>query len=105
MDNNKVNNPKTEVDENALMNERDYLTDMLETEKNMRQNISIALNEASNEELYEEIYNMYEEVGEQQRKLYELMFKKGWYCLEKADPNKITTSYNKCINSIENLNK
>lgn len=103
--NNKVNNPKTEVDESILMNEKDCLTDMLETEKNMRTNISIALNEASNENLYNEIYTTYEEVGDVQRQLFELMFKKGWYCLEKADNNKIKTSYNKCLNSIENLNK
>lgn len=105
MDNNKVSNPKTEVDENLTMNEKDFLTDMLETEKNMRVNISVALNEASNEELYNEIYTTYEDVGDMQRKLYELMFRKGWYCLEKADTNKITTAYNKCLNGVENLNK
>lgn len=31
--NNKVTNPKTEVDESILMNEKDCITDMLETEK------------------------------------------------------------------------
>ena len=29
MDNNKVSNPKTEVDENLTMNEKDFLTDIL----------------------------------------------------------------------------
>lgn len=102
---NQITNPKTEVDENILMNDKDYLTDMLETEKNMRVNIAIALNEASNEELYNEIYSMYEEIATSQRQLFELMFKKGWYAVEKADTNKINTSYNKCLNSLEPLNK
>ena len=50
--NNKVQNPKTEIPANSNMNDRDFLNDILESEKNMSVNYTYALNEASNEELF-----------------------------------------------------
>lgn len=104
MNNQKVSNPKTEVPETKNMNERDYLNDLLETEKNMSVNLTIALNEASNEELYNKIKNIYESVKQSQRDLFELMFRNGWYCLEKAEEQKITQSINKLEQSMQELN-
>lgn len=92
--NEKVQNTKTEVPKSINMNDCDYLNDMLETEKNMGVNLCIALNEASNNELYEEIFDFFEDVKEAGRDLYELAFKKGWYSLEKETPEKISTKYN-----------
>ena len=54
--NNKVQNPKIELDSSIEMNDENYLNDILETEKNMSVNFTYALNEASNETLFNEIY-------------------------------------------------
>ena len=97
--NNKVQNPKTEVPANSNMNDRDFLNDILESEKNMSVNYTYALNEASNEELFKRIYNMFIHIKEAQRNLFELSFKKGWYTLEKAEENKI----NEEINTLSNM--
>lgn len=97
--NNKVQNPKTEVPANSNMNDRDFLNDILESEKNMSVNYTYALNEASNEELFKRIYDMFIHIKEEQRNLFELSFKKGWYTLEKAEENKI----NEEINTLSNM--
>lgn len=97
--NNKVQNHKTEVPANSNMNDRDFLNDILESEKNMSVNYTYALNEASNEELFKRIYDMFIHIKEAQRNLFELSFKKGWYTLEKAEENKI----NEEINTLSNM--
>ena len=97
--NNKVQNPKTEVPANSTMNDRDFLNDILESENNMSVNYTYALNEASNEELFKRIYDMFIHIKETQRNLFELSFKKGWYTLEKAEENKI----NEEINTLSNM--
>ncbi len=90
MNNNKVQNPQTEVPNTVELNDCDYLNEMLACEKNMSVNLTIALNEASNKELFNEIYTIYEDVKTSQRDLYNMAFKNGWYTLEKAEQQKIT---------------
>lgn len=102
--NNKVQNQKTMVPANSEMNDRDFINDMLETEKNMSVNFTYALNEASNEELFNEIYTMFESIKESQRALFELAFKKGWYSLEKAEEMKISEEYNTLNTLLNELN-
>lgn len=62
--NNKVQNPKIELDSSIEMNDENYLNDILETEKNMSVNFTYALNEASNETLFNEIYEMFKQIKE-----------------------------------------
>lgn len=100
--NNKVENPKTEVPETVEMNERDYLNALLEIEKNMSNNLSIALNEASCDKLFNAEFVLFTETKGMARDLYDMMFAFGWYSLEKAEANKI----NEAINEQEtNLNQ
>ena len=47
--NNKVNNPEVNVSKTINMNEKNYLEVILENEKNMSNNLSIAIDEASND--------------------------------------------------------
>lgn len=94
MNDNKVQNPKTEVPQTPEMNDKDYLNDMLSTEKAMVNHYSYAINEASNDTLYQEINHILEETSSLQRELYNLMFEKGWYSLEKADQQKIMEKQN-----------
>ena len=62
-----------------------------------------AKTEASNEILYKEIKNMCEDIAIMQRKTYELMFKNGWYALEKAETTKIADKYQMLNNEFESL--
>ena len=48
----KIQNPKMEVPSGIEINDKDMLTALLEIEKNMSVNLTIAMNEASNENLY-----------------------------------------------------
>ncbi|SER78994.1 Coat F domain-containing protein [Gracilibacillus ureilyticus] len=91
--NNKIQNPETTVQKTQAMNDRDFLTDILATEKYLTQAYSTALNEASNQHLYQYILNIFEETQNCHRELYNLMFQNGWYSLEQADMQKCQQSY------------
>ena len=92
--NNKISNQKTQVPQTNAMNDKDYLSTILEIQKSMVKNLSVALTEASNNELYNDYYDMFDEISNLQRQTYDLMFKKGWYCLEMAEENKINEKLN-----------
>ena len=93
MNNQKVQNPKTETPKTIELNDKDMITDLLATEKNMNVNFAIALNEASNEILCQKLMECANQIRNAQRSLYELSFAKGWYTLEKAETQKITEAY------------
>ena len=93
--NNKVQNPKTEVPANSNMNDRDFLNDILESEKNMSVNYTYALNEASNKNIYKLYYDVFSSSSKMQADLFDLSFKKGWYQLETAEEDVIEKAYNK----------
>ena len=101
--NNKIQNPKIELNSSIEMNDENYLNDILETEKNMSVNFTYALNEASNETLFNEIYEMFKQIKEAQRNLFELSFRKGFYTLEKAETNKINEEYNTLLNKFNEI--
>ena len=103
--NNKIKNPKTEVPETLEMNDKDYITTMLTIEKGMVKDYAVALTEASNTDLYNDCYDMFNEIIGLQREIYNLMFKKGWYEIEKADENKITQKLNMLEGSMPELGK
>lgn len=90
---NKVQNPETQVPKTPQMNDRDFANDMLSTEKYITAAYSTALNEASNQAIYQDLSTIFNETQDCQRNLYNLMFKHGWYSLEKADQQKIQQAY------------
>ena len=92
--NNKIENPKTEVPETVELNDLDYISEVLECEKNMSVNMTIALNETSNDTLYNELFPIFEEIKNCQRELFNLAFRKGWYSLEEAEETKIEEKLN-----------
>jgi spore coat protein CotF len=75
------------------MNDRDFANDLLSTEKYMTNAYSVAMNEASHQSLYQDMLTVFNETQNQQRELYNLMFKKGWYKVEAADQQKLQQSY------------
>ncbi len=87
---NKVCCKETKVDATKNMNERDYLIDILSSEKDITKNMCVALTEASNKKLNSEFKEIYDSVEEIQREAYDLAWNNGWYSLEEAETKKIS---------------
>lgn len=103
MNNNKITNPKTETPTGIAMNDKDYLTSLLSCLKEMTKNYTTAMTEASNENLHKSFHATFEELMNLQREVYELMFRNGWYSLEKAENTKITEKYNTLSQEYQDL--
>ena len=103
MNNNKICNPKTEVPNGTKLNDKDYLNSTLSLLKEMEKNYVMALTEVSNEYLFTKYNNMFDNIKNLQREVYELAFKKGWYTLEKTEENKLTEKYNTLNQEFTNL--
>ena len=88
--NKEIKNPKMEVPTGNKMNDRDYLNCVLELEKNLSNYYSLALNEASNDYLYEDYFSLLEDTKDAARELYNFMFEYGWYTLEEEASEKVT---------------
>ena len=101
--NNKIQNPKTELPDTTSLNDCDYLNQVLECTKNMSVNMSIALNEASNQKLYDEFYQIFNDLKIAQRDLYNMAFKNGWYSLEKSENTKINEKINELTQKLNQL--
>ena len=69
--NNKISNEKVPVEGGIELNDKDYI----------------------NEILYSKYKTMFDEYSSLQREIYEIMFRFGWYELEKSDNNKINEKY------------
>ncbi|WP_228550114.1 spore coat protein [Salinibacillus xinjiangensis] len=89
----KISNQETQVPKTPQMNERDFINDILTTEKYMTAAYSTAMNEVSNQTLYSDLATIFKETQDCQRNLFDMMFKKGWYSLEVADQQKMQQSY------------
>ena len=104
MNNNNISNPKQEVSSGMIMNDKDYITDILSSLKCLVKDYAVALTEASNDALHSKYLNMFSNFDSLQREVYQLMFTKGWYVIEKADDDKITQKYNLLNEELTNLN-
>ena len=104
MDNsNKISNPKTEVPTGKALNDKDYINCLLSSLKEMVKNYAITLTESSNEILYDSYKMMFDNYVSLQREVYELMFRKGWYSLEKAEMQKISSKVQMLSQEIADL--
>lgn len=102
--NNQISNPKVEVGKGMALNEKDYITCLLSTLKEMSKGYALAMSEASCESLYEIYKNAFISISSLQREVYEVMFRKGWYILEKSDTNKINSKYQMLSQEYSDLN-
>jgi len=91
--NNQIKNTKTEVPTGIKLNDKDYLNSLLSCLKEIVKNYAVVLTEASNENLYNTYKTMFDKYIELQRNVFELAFRKGWYTLETAEPNKVSNKY------------
>ena len=99
---NKVSNENNEFS-NIPMTDKDYATMLLIMLKDISKNYTISLTEASNEILYNKYKDMYVKYINMQRNLFEEMYRKGWYNLEKVEDNKLTTKYNTLNNEFNSI--
>jgi len=104
MTNNQISNPKTEVPKGTSINDKDYMNSLLSCLKEIVKNYAVVLTEASNETLYKEYKTMFDEYSNLQREVYETMFRKGWYSLEKVDKQKLDTKYQTLNQEFMDLN-
>lgn len=86
---NIIKNDEQQVPKTREMSDCDYLNDLLSTTKSIANNYSIVISEASNDDLYNEYIKLFKDTQDCQRRLFNLLFKKGWYKLEKADQTKV----------------
>lgn len=102
--NNQISNPKVEVATGFALNEKDYITCLNSTLKEMSKGYVMAMTEASCESLYNLYKEIFDRISSLQREVYEIMFRKGWYVLEKCDSNKINTKYQNFSTEYRDLN-
>lgn len=81
----------------------DYLANLLEIEKNMSNNYSYAVNEASSDDLYEEFLDMFINVKDMARDIYDIMVSKSWYPVEYVQESKVNQEAEKLTTKLENL--
>lgn len=102
--NNKISNPKVEVPTGMALNDKDYINSLLSCLKEMEKNYVIAMSEASNEQLYDTYKNIFLTISSLEREAYELMFRKGWYTLEKEEKQKIAQKYQMLSQEYQDMN-
>lgn len=84
------------------MSDKEYIMDILDTEKSMSVNMTYALNEASCDKLYKEYFKMFESINKSAKDVFNLAYKNGFYELEEETGTKI----NKAIKTLtEELEK
>lgn len=101
--NNQISNQKVEVPNGTGLNDKDYITSLIHCLKEMSKNYVIAMTEASNEALYEKYSIIFNQIINLQRETYEVMFRKGWYTLEKADTNKVSSKHQMLTQELNSL--
>lgn len=75
------------------MNNKEFMMDILETEKSMSVNMTYALNEASSKYLYDKYFKMFKEINKVTKDIFSLAYSKGFYKLEQETPKKINNAY------------
>lgn len=101
--NNNVSNNQVEVPKTNAMNDKDYLNALLELEKNMSNNLSIALNEASCDKLFNAEFLLFTETKGMARDIFNVMFDCGWYSLEKESKQKIDQTLSELETNLNEL--
>lgn len=95
----QIKNPETQVPNTPELNDKDYIELVLNDIKKLTgMGFPNALNEASNETLFNELFQMYQETQKKQRELFNLMFKKGWYTISAEQKQKLMQTYQKFQN-------
>jgi spore coat protein CotF len=79
-------------------NDRDRINDVLATVKYMTMAYNVAVNEASNDSLYQTQMNILTNLHQAQRDVYNAMSAKGWYKTDPADQQKVGQAFQQFSN-------
>lgn len=90
----KIDNPVTKVNIGIDLNDKDFSNLLLSSLKEMEKCLCICMTEASNDFLYNKYVDMFNEVSELQRKVFDFAFYNGWYVLETVSDTKIKEKLN-----------
>lgn len=101
----EVGNNKTKVPKGMELNDKDYGNSLLSCLKELEKNYTVALTEASNDTLYDELFATFQQISELQRETYNLLFQNGWYQLEEADQTKIDKKLKMLSQECKDLNE
>ena len=99
----KICNPITKIKNSKQMNEKNYLITILKIEKELLTTYLTALEDASNSNLYEDYHDMFNDISDLQREIYNLLFEKGWNYLEIANEDKINEKIIEMQNQLSQL--
>ena len=100
----EVKSKETTIANPNEYNDKDILTDVLSSLKSLSNIYGTCLQEASNEDLYQQIEDCSNKVATMQRRVFCKLFSLGWYVLEKqtqAKINKTISKYSKSCFSVK----
>ena len=98
-----LKNNKTIVKKGKKLNDKDILNDVLISMKHLVSSYGIAVNEASNKNIYKLFNSLLNNSSKLQAEIFDISFKKGWYTIETADNKKINNAYNKANNCLKDI--
>lgn len=87
------------------MSDKEYIMDILDTEKSMSVNMTYALNEASCNNLYKNYFKMFEKINKKVKELFYLSYNLGYYKLEKEETKKIKSNIKTLSQDLESCSK
>lgn len=100
----KIQNEEKKVTKDTNINDIDIINDTLLSFKFLVDNYAVALNEASNKEIYDLYKYIFDKFSTAQQEIYNLAFQKGWYKIEEADKKKINETFQTFNKKLEELN-
>lgn len=99
----KVKCEETKQEKTRCMTDRDFLNDILASEKDITSNTATSITEASNRNLATMFLDFFDITEELQREAYELAWNNGWYTLEEAETKKIKEEVKNLTKRIDEL--
>lgn len=93
---NMINNPKPVSEpkqKTPEMNDRDFINDILATEKYLTDSLNVFAREASHSSLHADVMTILNETHQCQRDAFELMFEMGHYKLEAEEQQKLDQAH------------
>lgn len=99
----KVKCEETKQEKTKCMTDRDFLNDILASEKDITTNTATSITEASNRNLATMFLDFFDIVEELQREAYEMAWSNGWYTLEEAEAKKIKEEVKNLTKRIDEL--
>lgn len=83
--------------------DKEIATNLLVTLKHMKSELNIFTQEASNEELFQEIHQVYIQISDLQREVFQMMCAQGWYKMKSDSKDSISKAYKKFSDSESEL--